>query len=72
MIVPSFSEGQRLAIERCAETGDPWCLLGPDTSGDIRVMREADVLAGGPSLIDAILWGTGVTADAAMDPSLLA
>ncbi len=72
MVVRSFSEGQRLALARHAETGDAWCVLLPDGRGSIRVMRETDVTSFGPGLIDAVLWGTGVTGNDALDPALLA
>jgi hypothetical protein len=72
MIVQTFSEGQRLALAAHARSGETWCLLETATRAQVRLIREADALAGGQCLIDAILWSTATSDQEGLDPALLA
>lgn len=69
---PSMSACQALALARQASTGEAWCLLRLSASSPILILREADVVSGGPHLIDAILWSTETAASDRLDPALLA
>ncbi len=68
----SYSDSQRAALVRHAETGEAHCLITHPCSKAILVIPEARAVAAGISVIDAILWSTATAAEDGLDPALLA
>ncbi|BAI99004.1 hypothetical protein Sj15T_10010 [Sphingobium sp. TA15] len=63
---------EHLAIARHLSTGVPHCIVQRSPAASPVILPEADVIAGGPMLIDSILWSTDTAETDGFDPALLA